>query len=75
MILRKKRIQSVVSLSTNHFENCTNHTQDLSSPPKIYIPMCSRMFSYHLAPYAISRSFLHYTLVKCKWWLKFKCDI
>lgn len=49
-------MQSVVSLSTNHFENCTNHTQDLSSPPKIYIPMYSRMFSYHLAPYAISRS-------------------
>lgn len=47
---------SVVSLSNTHFENCINHMQDLSSPPKIYIPMCSRMFSYHLAPYAISRS-------------------
>lgn len=65
-------MQSVV-LSTNHFENFINHTQDLSSPPKIYIPMYSRMFSYHLAPYAISLDpFLHYTLVKCKWWLKFK---
>ena len=44
---------SVVSLSTNHFENCINHMKDLSSPPKIYIPMCLRMFSYHLAPYAL----------------------
>ena len=47
---------SVVSLSNTHFENCINHMQDLSSPPKIYIPMCSRIFSYHLALYAISRS-------------------